>query len=140
KLLTRLRTLQNGYESANKNLASARRFLEEELAGLENSSNRPFFAEALTAITNELNLDTVARLEPFVNLAEQAAREKQQNRTPCYSAEQLLALAVSGWVLGSGSADPKLETAARLWHSRQFVLDYQRSGEGSSRKSMMAAY
>jgi predicted esterase len=52
----------------------------------------------------------------------------------------LLALAVSGWLLGGGSAEDKVETALRLWRSRQFVLDYQRTQTSGRRQEMLAAF
>ena len=69
--------------------------------------------------------DTVDRVESFVTLAAQTEQELASGRTPTYATEDVLAAAVTGWVLGAASAEPKVEAAERAWAARQFVLSQQ---------------
>jgi pimeloyl-ACP methyl ester carboxylesterase len=140
KLIARLNALLAAYESMNKNLAVARRFLNELSARLTDPAQAKLFKEAVAVIGSELNQDTVNRLEAFIKLSQQAEQEQKRNRTPDHSPEQLLALAVSGWLLGNSSAETNVETAVRLWRARQFVLDYQKTHTSGSRQKMLAAY
>jgi len=140
KLLVRVRALQSSYETANKNLATARHLLESLLGRMEATSSHAFFGNVVAAILAELNVDSVGRLEAFQGLAQQAEHDREANRTPSYSAEQLLSLAVSGWLLGSAAAESKLETATSLWRTREFILEYQKTADAAVRRHMLAEY
>src|SRR5207248_792187 len=140
KLTVRVNVLRAIYETANQNLDRARRDLRELPAQLTDSAQARGFQEAAAGILSELSPDTVSRLEAFLNLAQQAEQDQKRQRTPDYRPEQLLALAVSGWLLGNNSAEANVETAARLWRSRQFVLDYQRTNTTAGRQKLLAAF
>ncbi len=104
------------------------------------------FQEALAEIHRDLNFDTCARLEPFRSLALQEERlQAQAAKKPAngrcgatagqppaekqdgsLTPEQLLALAVSGWVLGKEGADSNTAAALQLWQTRQAILQYLR--------------
>src|SRR5205807_4918338 len=103
--LVRLRSLQTAYESINKNLGLAKSFLESLPLVVGDSTQRYLFAEAAAAILAELNPDTINRLEAFISFAQLAEREKQQSRTPANTPEQLVALAVSGWLPGHNAPE-----------------------------------
>jgi pimeloyl-ACP methyl ester carboxylesterase len=140
KLIARVTALRAAYETWNKNLAVARRFLDELSVRMTDSAQAKLFKEAAVVIGSELNQDTVNRLEAFTKLAQQAENEQKGNRTPEHSPEQLLALAVSGWLLGNSSAEANTETAVRLWRARQFVLAYQKTHTSGSRQQLLTAY
>src|SRR5262249_8879762 len=76
-LLVRIRALQSSYETINKNVAQAQHFLERLPQAIADSSMRDAFSEAAAVIVAELNADTVNRLESFVKLAQQDARERE---------------------------------------------------------------
>src|SRR5205807_1574251 len=99
KLSARVSALRAVCEMANKDLGVARRFFDELSARLTDSVQAKLFKEAVAVIGSELNQDTVNRLEAFIKLAQQAEQEQKRNRTPDHGPEQLLALAVSGWLL-----------------------------------------
>jgi predicted esterase len=140
KLIVRVDALRAIYDTVNRQLALAHRYLDDLPTRLTDPAQSKLFNEAVAVIAAGLNPDTVNRLEAFISLAQQAEQEQQRNRTPDQSPEQLLALAVSGWLLGSSSAEAKVETAARLWQSRQFVLGYQRTHGSGSRQKKLADY
>jgi hypothetical protein len=139
-MMVRVRALQASYETINKNLTSARRSLDKLAAELAEGNQRSLLSEAAAVIAAELNPDTIDRLETFVGLAQQAQRDREQNRTPAYSPEQLLALAVSGWCMGNASAEPKPENAMRLWRARQIIQENQRTVDPIARQRVAASY
>jgi hypothetical protein len=137
KVLARLRALDNIYETLNKNLALARRYLAELPSRVSASPLRELTLAAARTIATELNLDTTDRLEAFVTMAQQAERDSEQAKQ---SPEQLMALAVTGWLLGNSAADSKVDAMVRLWHTRQMVLEYQNTHDSHSRQAIVAAY
>jgi predicted esterase len=140
KQATRLQALKTFYEKGNADLAKARRFLHELPAAVTDLAQRPVLTEAAGAILAELNYDTVNRLEAFLGLAQQAERDRKPPRTPEHTPEQLLALAVSGWLLGGGAADAKVDEAVRLWRTRQMVQEYQNTDNPAARQQKLAYY
>jgi pimeloyl-ACP methyl ester carboxylesterase len=140
KLIVRVSALRATYETLNKQLSRARHHLDDVMAHVSDPAHGKLLCEAASVISTELNEDTVNRLEAFINLAQQAEQARQHGRTPDQTPEQLLALAVSGWLVGSSSAEAQVETAVRLWRSRQFVLDYQKAASPTSRHKMVTDY
>lgn len=140
KQQTRFATLRAQAETAQANLATARRLLRELPAGVTDPYQRQLFTTASAAIAAELTPDTASRLEAFVNLAQQAQRDREQGRSQAHTPDQLLALAVTGWLLGNVAAEARPDTAERLWRSREFVLAYQRAHNQADRQQLLAAY
>jgi pimeloyl-ACP methyl ester carboxylesterase len=96
--------------------------------------------EALHEIEEQVNPETVDRLDAFLTIAGQAERDVASGKELSTSADDLQALAVTGWVMGRQSAEAKSETAERLWASRSMVLDYLRTPEPSSRRRLLEEY
>jgi predicted esterase len=140
KLSARVNALRATYETLNKQLSLARHHLHDVVARVSDPAQGKLLSEAASVIGTELNADTVNRLDAFINLAQQAEQARQRGQTPDQRPEQLLALAVSGWLQGSSSAEAQVETAVRLWRSRQFVLDYQKAASPTSRHKMVTDY
>lgn len=140
KLLIRLRSLSAKYEATAESLKLARQFLKELPPRVFLVSQSKFFAEAADTILNEITIEHVGRLETFLNLTQQAERERAQGRTPEHGPAQLLSLAVTGWLLGKDSAEAKIESAQRLWQARRFVLDYQKTPELEERAKILRAF
>ncbi len=138
--LIRLRALQTQYETANENLTLARRFLKDLPALQTGADTDPLFAQAATTILGELNLDNVQRLEAFISLARLAERDREAKRKPLQTPAQLLALAITGWLQGNGSAETSVDMAVRLWRARQLVLDYSRTPADLERQKLLETY
>jgi dienelactone hydrolase len=136
-LQQRLRALDSTYETLNKNLTLARRYLFELPPRVRPSPLRGLIGEAATTIADELNVDTADRLESFVSMAQQAEKDGASARL---SPEQLMALAVSGWFLGNNVAESKVDTMVRLWHTRQMVREYEKTHETAGRKQIVEGY
>jgi pimeloyl-ACP methyl ester carboxylesterase len=135
-LQTRVRTLRAKYATSNETLKQAGGFLER--FGTQAGDSR--LKEAAAVILEELNHDNVNRLEAFLGLSKQAERDRRQGGKTDKGPEQLLALAVSGWLLGKDAADAKVDNALRLWDGRRFVLQYLKTDDADDRDKLLQAY
>jgi len=79
-------------------------------------------------ICEKLDFNTMDRLAAFYNLAMDGALEPDEK----------LALAVSGWVLGSTNAVRELDTAMRLWNARFLIRQYLRTDSPREREELLA--
>lgn len=135
-VLERARRLRAKYESQNETLKQTLRLLTE-LAGRVQEKR---LQEVASGILAHLNHDNVGRLEAFLGLAQQAERDREQKRAPDKTPDQLLALAATGWLLGKDAAEPKVESAVRLWAARRFVLDYLKTNDEDAREQLVKNY
>jgi pimeloyl-ACP methyl ester carboxylesterase len=138
KQQAQLRALKSKYETANAALKEARRLLGE-LPTRVPPGNRKTWDEATRAILDELTVDSVPRLEKFLQYAQQAERRGKAGEKPGESAEDLLARAVGNWLLAS-TAPAKADEGLSLWRTRQFVLEYQRTANAGARAKLLASY
>ena len=139
KLLVQLQDLRNKQQETDEKLKGARQFLKEFTLRIP-VERRRFFSEATEAIAKELNADTLARLELFLGPAGTHERELKQGRTPSQGADELLALAISSWVLGEGGGETTVPAARRLWLTRNFLLEYLKTDDGLHRLRLLEAY
>ena len=97
--------------------------------------------EGVAFIAEELNLDTIGlqkgRLELFLDFAKQYELDLKNKRKPVQSAEQVLALAVTGWLQGNQAAEPDPMMALTLIHARQFVLETMQTESKFKRDSLL---
>lgn len=135
-LQSRYRNLQSKYEDSNKNLRSARALVLDLRSRLSDPGARADFQDAVDCMLEELNLDSVAKLQTFLAEAQQGERDRAQNRAVTHTPEQLLSLAISGWLLGPGAADSKVDAASRLWRTRRFLLQYQETHDPTARQQL----
>jgi pimeloyl-ACP methyl ester carboxylesterase len=138
-MLVHLRELKAEHDTLAEQQQQASRHLEE-LGRIVIGPHRDILASAAQTIREELHVRTVGRLDAFLGQAQQAERFRLAGRAPDLAADQLLSLAVSGWLLGTSSAEANPVLAARLWRTRQMVLDYLRSTDLAERQTMVGAY
>lgn len=81
-------------------------------------------ASLRAAVLAELHPENLERLDPFLR------SEHDESLKP----EEKLALAYSGWVVGSGNAVTNLDDALRLWQIRFLVLEYLRTNDNPARR------
>ncbi len=128
------------YRHADENLNLARKFLVELPKKVRNINRRQTFQEAAKVMLADLNPDTLARIDGFLGLAEQAERDRKNGRRAQQTPEELLALAVSGWLMGNDAAEGKVDWALALWEARAFVLKFLRTGEEGDRRQLLEFY
>jgi hypothetical protein len=135
----KVNTARVKFQNLEKQWAQAERYLRalsEEVRG----PNAEILSEAAGEIRDDLYVEGLDRLEPFINLAEQDERAKKDGRIQAQKSEELLALAITGWLLGKESAEPKPDAARKLWKARDFILAYQRSHNIQMRRKMLEMY
>lgn len=117
-VLQEVRAIKAQYDAALEKIESTAAQLAQLQAGLEEDPRVTEVSPIRAEITEKLNYLNLDRLEAFLNLA----------ADPKLPPADKLALAISGWVLGSGHAVTELDLAINLWRARFLALDYLRSG------------
>ena len=112
-----------GYDRDIQQMKTVRTVLGALQAELE-PSDQERVAPLRAVVTEELTIETLPRLEPFLRTA--------QDDT--LSAAEKLALAYSAWVLGAGDAITNLDDAVRMWQARFLVLEYLRNDDDPNRR------
>src|SRR5204862_5592191 len=74
-----------------------------------------FYSAVATTIMDELNPDTVGRLETFLGQAQDYERAFKDKRKPEQSAEEVLAFAMTGWLRGNEAAERSPAVAIQQW-------------------------
>lgn len=112
-------------------IAVPRRKLAEPLATL---------VEAGHAVLQDLHPDSASRIELFRASAQQEMRRLNEGKKPINTPEQLLALAVTGWLKGSFGAETKPDSAVNCWKTRELAIAYFREDIGNQRRQMLDNY
>jgi pimeloyl-ACP methyl ester carboxylesterase len=126
-ILRDAREITAEYEQAYERKAQAVAALGEMQGRLKDDPRVKEIAPLRAEISEHLNYANLERLEAFFKLA----------ADPQLKPEEKLALALSGWILGSAHAITEIDQALRLWQARFLLLDYLRSAndaEGERRE------
>jgi pimeloyl-ACP methyl ester carboxylesterase len=102
--------------------------LGELQAALPNAGQRESLEPMRLEVTEQLQFDALPRLRPFLDALDNDAK----------SAEEKLALAYSGWILGDADATDRLDVTINLWQARFQVLNYLRCTNEKERSQMLA--
>lgn len=140
KLQVQVFAMKDKYEKAEESMALARRFLKELPPRVYPEEHKALFTEAAAAILSELNIDNYQRLERFVILGKQAERDEKEKRPSAETPGDLLAMAVTGWLLGNEASEAKAAVGVKMWLARKFVREYQKTDGAASRQQMLTAY
>ena len=154
KLKAELEIVQPGYEKTRRHLRAAiddlapdnlgppaaiaggvgaivaRRMLPERNRNLIDAGEK---------VLAELHPDNAERIDIFRKLAEDVERLKKEGKSGGTRPENLIALAISGWVMGPNGADNNVENALRLWQWREALLAYQLEPMINNRRALFAA-
>ena len=128
-VLREIRELVAQYDQQREQAELAVLLMGELQAALTTSSQVAEVAPLRSEIRERLNVETVERLAPFLKLAQAG------NLAPA----DKLALALSGWVLGSANAITDLDLSIRLWKARSLILAYLRTPGQSDRRSLLVS-
>jgi pimeloyl-ACP methyl ester carboxylesterase len=137
--LAALREMKSADERAQERIKLADRYLAACAKEVKDAAHKPL-AAAAAVIRSELHPWGVERLDAFIGQARQAERRRAAKRKSTTGPAELLALAVSGWLLGSPSAEARPDAALALWQTRTMVLDYWRTGEPDERAKILSDY
>ena len=130
--------LKNRYGADNAKIEKVRKAVKEMMA--LGPKPRGYWLNCLDTIEEEVNSDTVDRLDTFVTFAEQHQRQVAQGAKPAQSVEQVLSLAITGWHLGNIASEPDVKLAEKLWKSRAFFAEYMKIDNPAARTSAAEAW
>jgi hypothetical protein len=131
--------LKNKYDAAREKIEQAQKHLKELPPRLP-VEQRPFWAVATATIVEELTFDTLPRLDTFLSFAQQHVRELDGNTKPAQTTEEVLALAVSGWLQGDKLAEPDVKNATRLFRARLMLREYLKTDGEFDRAKVLEAF
>jgi hypothetical protein len=127
--LVKVRELLGEYEEGFKQGKQVVDSLETVAQNITNTVNRQRVEAIVKEMRSEINFNTLPRMADYLRLAD----DEQM------TANQKLALAVSGWILGSGAATDNLSVALELFEIRDLVRAYLRSRESAERTQILDA-
>ncbi len=127
ELLLQVRDLLAEYQKSADQIQRTLAALDAHAAEIKDSKVRGDVEPILQEIRAELNMTTFDRMADYLRLANDATM------TP----EQKLALAISGWLLGSGSGDKNVAVATSLHRVRQLVRKYMASTQQAERDEVL---
>lgn len=127
-VLQQVEALREGYRTAREKGDEALLLLGELEAQLEDPEQRAAVTGLRPLIREQLNWDTLSRLDSFLKLAGDDS----------LSPGERLALAYSGWAVGSANATTELTTALALWRARYLVGEYLRDDDVARRGALIS--
>ncbi|VAX38141.1 hypothetical protein MNBD_PLANCTO02-2326 [hydrothermal vent metagenome] len=113
-VLRKVRELKKEYAVKKEKIENAKSLLGELQSKLKEKKLKDAVVPLRSEVMSELNFESLARLQSFLNFATDDKLE----------VDEKLAFAYSGWVLGSDKAIPNLSKAIRLWQARFLMIDY----------------
>ena len=140
QVLTEVRDIRGALEGTVSRLAAARAQLAALGRELKTAESPTALRDGVAALVAELHPDLLPRLEAYLGQAAQAERQRKDGRKPTATPEQLAGLAVTGWLLGNASAEPRPEAALRLWRARGLVLAYLRADDEEEKRKLLDDY
>jgi len=114
EILLRVRDMLDDYKELQDKAKQTLTALDEHVAQIKDAKTKAEIQPAALEIKTELNINTFDRLADYMRLA------GDENMT----VDQKVALAVSGWLLGSGSGTENLAVASSLYEVRNLVREY----------------
>ncbi len=126
-ILRELRQMQTEFDEAVEKGERAKHRLGDLQEGLT-AEQRQQVAPLRDEIMQQLDWETLTRLEPFLRL------EKDES----LSSSEKLALAYSGWVAGDANAITDLSATIRWWQARFQILEYLRAEHPAQRQQILS--
>ncbi len=114
-----------GYVAAGEKVL---KLIDANVTALRSDAARADVRTIVGEIKSELNVNTLDRFGPFIRLVDD----------PKMSAEQKLALAISGWLMGSAAAIDNLETSIALAKLRDVAGQYLQATRQADRANLLA--
>jgi predicted esterase len=137
RAIEQMRTLKAGYTAADDKVKEVRTALADLRMKLKNGEKQSL-TPALLAVEAELHPQFIDRLDLFLEQVKQAARQEKTKGKADQSPGELLSLAITGWMLGSSSAEAKVETARRVWRGREMIQKFV-TGKEADRQNVFKA-
>jgi predicted esterase len=138
--LTKVHILRSRLQEQTADLEAIRRYLSEFRRQISDVNFQSVTQELLNEIDQSVNIDTAPRLAAMLLLAKQEESRRTRNLKAELSPEQLLSLALSGWILGAPGAETRTDIALELCRAREFLKHYLRTDNQTQRETMLEDY
>ena len=125
--LQQVRELLQEYETTQEQVGTIVNQLPELAQGVTDEEHQQLLAALLSEIATELSANNLDHMADYLRLAEDTTLTPQQR----------LSLAISGWLLGSGSGTENLAVSLSLIEVRDLVRDYLVSQDEVVRESIL---
>lgn len=126
-ILRQIREIEEDYHKRQEQIEKAQFRLGELEAEIKDEENKNLLQAYRREVITQLNFDSIDRLSAFLNL------ESDDSLT----VQEKLAIAYSGWIIGSAHVVTDLDTALNLWIARAQVLEYLRNEDEHERDFMI---
>ncbi len=126
--LLRVRNMLGEQSRQTDQYAKVMELFGEHTAAIKDPAIQATLTTIHDELQNELNLNTLPRMADYLRLADDET----------LPAEQKVALAVSGWLLGSGSGEENLAVAISLFETRNEIRNYLRAERTHERQESLA--
>jgi pimeloyl-ACP methyl ester carboxylesterase len=127
-LLQQVRELLAKYAADDNRRKSLLDDLDAQVAAIRDPNGRRLAEQFAVEIAAEANSDALNRLASFERLADDAE----------LTAEQKVALAISGWLIGANDATDDFQTALSLAEARDMIREYLREPTAAERTAIVA--
>jgi len=127
-VLRQVREFTESYETARDEIGLIIAQLGELQAELKDAEQRELVDAMRVELAESLTVESLPRLRPF----------QLQAEDPDRPADEKLALAYSGWLLGESQAIDTLSQAINLWLARFEMLQYLRTPDPIQRRQILA--
>lgn len=124
--LIAVREIIEKYSSDQRSIEQVGEKLAAQVAALEEESQRVRLEPIVREIRQDLGVNTLGRMADYLRLADAEELETDQK----------VALAISGWVLGSNSATENLAVAISLYDVRSLVVAYLQAERINQRREI----
>jgi len=125
------------YDKDKADIKQATKYLEDLVPFTRNKKE---WKAATEFIADELNYDTIGRLETFMTFAQQFEMDRKANRKPQQTAEEVLAIGISGWLQSNNAAEPDTKNALKLAKARAFLLEYLQTDNELKRTNLLSEF
>ncbi|MCA9015071.1 MAG: hypothetical protein KDA77_07035, partial [Planctomycetaceae bacterium] len=126
-ILRQIREIEDDYHKRQEQIEKAQFRLGELEAEIKDEETKNLLQPYRREVITQLNFDSIDRLSAFLNLESDNS----------LSVREKLALAYSGWIIGSANVVTDLNTALNLWTARAQVLEYLRNEDEHERDFMI---
>ncbi len=114
EMLQQVRELLQSYQRSTERIAEVSNSIDSVVAKIGDPDHRDLAKSIVEEITSQLTHNNIDRLTPFVQLVDDDT----------LTADQKVALAITGWLLGGENAMQKLPVAISLVNVREMVNQY----------------
>ncbi|MEM8946932.1 MAG: peptidase, partial [Planctomycetota bacterium] len=125
--LQQVRETIEQYAANQAKLRQVRELLKQLVKALDSTEQQELIAPIIEEILSDLSRNNLARLIPFLQLADDES----------LTAEQRVALAITGWLLGADGASQEFSLALSVVQVRTSVLQYLREPLAHKRLTLL---